>query len=62
MVPKTVAWSDPSQLPSQLSPFDPTAALLASLLKSPLHPCGDAKFRPMPEAIHLTGEVLRELG
>ena len=44
------------------SPLDPTSALLASLLKCPLHPCGDAEFRSTPEAIHFTGEVLGELG
>ena len=44
------------------APLYPAAALLASLLKSPLHPCGDAKFRPMPEAIHFSGEMRGELG
>ena len=43
------------------SPMGSSAALLASLLQCPLHPCGDAEFRPTPEAIHLTGEVFGEL-
>lgn len=44
------------------APLDPTAALLESPLKCPLHPCGDAEVCPPPEAIHLAGEVLCDFG
>ena len=36
-------WVREANTRANSAPLDPTAALLASLLKSPLHPCGDAE-------------------
>ena len=47
---------------SRLLPLNPTAATIPLPLLFAGESCGDPEFRPLPEPVDLSGEVLGEQG